>query len=477
MIYMNQELVQYLQQQIRTTDERLKRFTHDAAGKKYPSRFMFVKLRQYINDFLLKKTGSRMVIIPGFRGVGKTTLMSQLCVDYKSKNKNVLFLSVEDAKNLFDAGIAELMSAYENILGDNLESLKEPVLIFLDEIQSDPKWAITLKSLFEKTSNVFFCCTGSSAVILQTTTNLARRAVFEKMPPMCFTEYEMIKNGEYPPSGLKEKIRQAIYFSKDSNDAYSNLLPLQPAVNQYWAKVNRNDIKNYLSYGSLPFALMMPGETAVYDAISMLLDKIIKFDLPTLGNFDVDTLGAVKRILFAIAENDTTSLHELGGKFEINRLTITGIFDALEKAELLIRIPAYGSNMTVAKKPAKYLFMSPAIRMSFFYFTGQESTYLTRQGKLLEDSIGSHLYREFILRNQGAIRYDSAQGGADFILQILNNRQIIIEVGMGNKNIKQIASSMEKINSIYNIIFSSSELSINPELKTIFIPLDYYFLM
>ena len=272
----------------------------------------------------------------------------------------------------------------------------------------------------------------------------------------------MIKNGIYPPK-LKEKIRQAVYFSSNAEEVYNNLLPLQALVNQYWSKINKADIKTYLSYGTLPFSFVMPNEPAVYDSISLLLDKIIKQDLPMLGNFDSNTLGVVKRIIFAIAENDITSLNALEERFKINRLTIANIFDALEKAELLIKIPAYGSNMTIAKKANKYLFMSPAIRMSFFYFTGQESTYLTRQGKLLEDSIGSHLYREFILRGQGAIRYDSEQGGADFILQILNNKQIIIEVGMGDKDKKQIINSMKKINSDYNLILSSSELKIDKE--------------
>ena len=115
-----------------------------------------------------------------------------------------LFLSVEDAKNLLDAGISELMTAYEEIIGENLENIKKPLLIFLDEIQSDPQWAIALKSLFEKTKLVFFCGTGSSAVTLQTTSNLARRAIFETMPPICFTEYEMIRSKIDPKKGLKE---------------------------------------------------------------------------------------------------------------------------------------------------------------------------------------------------------------------------------------------------------------------------------
>ncbi len=114
----------------------------------------------------------------------------------------------------------------------------------------------------------------------------------------------------------------------------------------------------------------MPNETAVYDSVSLLLDKIINSDLPSLGSFEVSTLNAVKRLLFAIAENDVTSFAKLEKKFSINRHTINSVFEALEKAEVLIKIPPYGSNMTIAKKANKYLFMSSAIRMSFFYFTG-----------------------------------------------------------------------------------------------------------
>jgi predicted AAA+ superfamily ATPase len=178
-----------------------------------------------------------------------------------------------------------------------------------------------------------------------------------------------------------------------------------------------------------------------------------------------------------MAENDVTSLTTLADKFGLSRLTLANIFDVLEKAELLVKISPHGSNMTIANKPNKYLFMSPAIRMSFFYFSGNEGTYSTRQGKLLEDSIGAHLYREFILRGVGVIRYDSAQGGADFILQIGNDRKIVIEVGLGKKDKKQVMATMRKIKSDYGIIFSSNELNMDMQENIVSVPLDYYFLM
>jgi len=445
-----------------------------------PSRFLFVKIQQYINDFLSKKSDNRLVLIPGLRGVGKTTLMAQICsglVARKTKNK-ILFLSVDEVRSLFNVGIMEVMQAYEEILGVDLESLQEEVVIFFDEIQSDPKWAKTLKILHDKTSKIFFCCTGSAAVILQTTADLARgRAIFERMTPMCFAEYEMVGNKIYPTKQLKNSIKEAIYLSRDAQEVYEKLNKLKNLVNTYWTKADRKDIDKFLTFGSLPFTLQLPNETAVYDAISLLLDGIIKKDLPMLGSFDQKTLMQAKRLLFVLAENDTTSLNSLERVLRIDRLTIVGLLDAFEKAELLVKVPAYGSNMSVAKKPAKYLFMSPAIRMSFFSVSGQESTYFTRRGKLLEDCVGAHLYREFILRGGGAFRYDSAQSGADFILQIGNSKQMVIEVGFGKKDKKQLLSSMSRIKSQYGIVFSNSELKVDNELKIVFIPLDYYFLM
>ncbi len=102
---------------------------------------------------------------------------------------------------------------------------------------------------------------------------------------------------------------------------------------------------------------------------------------------------------------------------------------------------------------------------------------MVRQGKLLEDSLGAHLYREFIIKGQGAIRYDAREGGADFILQILNNRQIIIEAGLGEKTAGQILNSAKRIHSDYNIIFSNSKLKLDEDNNILFVPLDYYFLI
>lgn len=474
------ELIEYLQKQIRTTEDRLRKHTHDINGRELPKRFLFVKLQKYINDFISKKSSTRLVIIPGLRGVGKTTIMAQTCTDVMLNNKKtkILFLSIDEVKALFNVGILQTMQAYEEILGEDLESLSEEIVVFLDEVQSDSDWAKSLKILHDKTSKIFFCCTGSSAVILQTTPDLARgRAIFERMTPLSFIEYQMIRNKIYPVRNLKNNIKSAIYDSNSAEEIFAKLTPLKKEVNNYWTRVTRKDIVKYLSSGSLPFTLQLLNDTLIQESISLLLDGIIKKDLPMMENFDIKTLSQVKRLLFILAENDTTSLNSLNDTLKIDRLTIAALLEALEKTELLIRIPAYGSNMSVAKKPVKYLFMSPAIRMSFFYITGLEDTYLTRRGKLLEDCVGTHFHREFIMKGNGAIRYDSSSTGADFVLQIANIKQIVAESGMGRKDFDQVAKTMQSIKADFGLIFSSGELSLSKDKKMINVPLDYFFLM
>jgi hypothetical protein len=54
---------------------------------------------------------------------------------------------------------------------------------------------------------------------------------------------------------------------------------------------------------------------------------------------------------------------------------------------------------------------------------------------------------------------------------------MIIEVGMGKKDKKQIIKTASRISSDYNVIFSSSELGLDAEQETISVPLEYFFMI
>ena len=100
------------------------------------------------------------------------------------------------------------------------------------------------------------------------------------------------------------------------------------------------------------------------------------------------------------------------------------------------------------------------------------------RGKLLEDLAGMYLYRLIDRKSDFSLVYDSAKGGADFILKSSNNI-IVIEVGVNKKVAKQVIETSKKVNADYGIIISekASSLEYQKELNIIKIPLKYFILI
>lgn len=477
---MNQEVLKHVQHQIAQAGSRLAGYANDQNDKPYPKRNVFIRIEKYVKNFLSGRGEQRWVIIPGLRGVGKTTILAQIYLEF-SKNPpegvQILYVSLDEVKNVLNASLLDVIEAYEQILGVSFEKQDKPILLLVDEAQYDPKWASILKSLYDRSKKVCIICSGSSAVSLQTNPDVIRRAIFEKLYPMSFTEFQMIKNTIFSPAGLKQKMKEALYLGENAEHAYEGLKTLETIVLSYWSKIDRMDVQKYLTIGTLPFAIRYPNAAQVYEAILLLLDKIIAQDIEELGKFDSETLGSIKRLLYILADVDVISIHKLTELLPPTRITLSNVFDVLEKAELLIKIDPYGSNTSQARKPSKYLFMTPAIRLSLLNITGQEGTFLTRQGKLLEDIAALHFYREFVMPGIGNISYDSSLESADFILQIANKKQLAVEIGMGDKELRQVISSMKKIKCDYGIIFSSGPLTLIKEENIVKVPLDYFLLM
>ncbi len=476
---MNTEVLEFVQKQLVLAKDKLLRTVKNKRNDFFSKRDIFVKLQKYTSEFIKNDSEIRWIIMPGLRGVGKTTCLGQLYLDLISKidNTHVLFVALDEAIELFKTNLQEIIDVYEEILGVRYEKLDFPVFLFIDEVQTDKNWAITLKILYEKTKNVFIICSGSSAISLQMNADIARRGILEKMYPLSFTEYQMIKNNIQQPFELKKNLKKIIYFSKSAKAVYTKLRLLKQDIYQYWAKVDKLEIHEYLSIGTMPFALAMKDQLLVYNAISLLLDRVISKDIAELGKFDFATLSTIKRLLFVLAESEAISSHKLEQILGLSRITITSMLDVLEKAELLIKISAYGNNISQVKKPAKYLFMSPAIRMSLLSVAGMDGTFLSRRGKLLEDLIVSYYYRDFIASGVGSISYDSTEKSADFILKLANLKQLALEIGSGNKDLNQVINTMKRIKCDYGLIFAQNELFYDEKYNIATIPLDYILLM
>ncbi|OGZ63041.1 MAG: hypothetical protein A2812_02260, partial [Candidatus Staskawiczbacteria bacterium RIFCSPHIGHO2_01_FULL_36_16] len=356
-----EEILKYVQNQLIQAPFRLKSYIQDEQGKKYPQRNIYIKIDKYFRDFLYNPSAQdRWIIIPGLRGVGKTTILAQLFLSHHQEvgDHRILYVSLDEVVNVLGSSLKDVLSAYEKIIGESFEKLTKPIFIFIDEAQYDTKWASVLKSVYDRSNKVFIACSGSSAVSLQTNPDVIRRSIFQKLFPTSFSEFLMIRDGKFPIKDLKKNIKDALFSSNSAKDAYEKLKKYEQSVVSAWSSIDRNYIDEYLKIGTLPFAIRIKDEVRVYQTITLLLDKVINQDVQSLGRFDTKTLIHIKRVLFLLAESDVVSIQKLATTLETSVNTISNILEVIEQAELLIRVMPYGSNSKKVRKPSRYQFMS-----------------------------------------------------------------------------------------------------------------------
>lgn len=482
---MNTLLTRYLQRQLIDGVQTMRAKTRSPQGDPLPTRTIIVTLQKYVREFLQKSPGARRwVVLPGLRGVGKTTTLAQQYLEIDSQvgeKVHILYVSLDEVVEKIGSNLSDLLDEYERLLpSGSFESTDRPIFLFIDEVQVDPKWARTLKFLYDRIPNVFILCSGSSATHLQIDADVdGRRAVVEKLYPLSFTEFQVMLHGTYPQRGLKGALRAAVYQSESAEEVHRRLLELRNQVDRQWATFRRNETKRYLATGTIPFTLHESDDRQVYAAISGMVEKIVSLDMQSLNQFTAESIGAMKQLLMILSDTDTMSLRDMEKLLPVSYAQVVNILDAFVKAELLIKVPAHGNNITATTNPAKYFFMSPAIRAAFHDIVGVPGTYETRQGMLLEDVLALHLYKEFIAKRYGSVThpYDKSGGQCDFIVRLDNTRQIPIEIGMGDKDFRQVEATLAKHGGSYGIVFANNNLAINRLETAVRVPLDYFYLM
>lgn len=475
-----EQIKAYLENRLINGKKVLESMIVSSDGKVLPKRSAFLIINKYVREFNNKEADTRWILIPGLRGVGKTTLVAQLYNSIQCEDECKIYISLDDATRNLDANIGEILAVYEKeLLGKSFEELNKPVYIFLDEVQYDESWGITLKNIWDRSKNVFIVCTGSSALAIQNNPDVSRRVATVKIYPLSFTEYQMIKNNRYPVRGLGSAIRNAIFGSNNAEDVYTSLKVLSPQVKRYWSKISKEEIDEYLKYGTLPSALTLSSVPLIYSQINQTLNNVLTKDVPQMDTFDKNTIDKLSQILYLISGADVTSFNVIGQTVGLNAKTIASIFEALSKTEMLIRVYPHGAQETQVRKPSKFLFFSPAYRAMYYNIVGSIFTFDQYKGKLMEDIIGLYLTRALSSTPGFSMTYDSAAGGADFIVDagLPGLKKIVMEVGTGKKGYKQALQTMEKVSSRYGLSVSYQSLMLNEKKTVVSVPLTYFLLI
>ncbi len=473
----SKELQEYIRAQIISAPKRLRGMANDAQDRPFFKRSVFFDLRRYAADFLEKGSEPRIIVMPGLRGTGKTTLLAQLFLSLDD-GADKFYLSVDEAAKRFDSGLWDIVENYEELAGKRLEEIERPLFIFLDEIHFDPQWAFFLKSVYDRTKKVMIFCTGSAALLLrqQLAAEVARRVFFVDVNPVGFCEYMLFKHGKLPQVETGKAVENAILRSKNAKDAFEKLENESAKVKKYWLDVDSLEISRYIKRGTFPFALKMENDGMAAGFVAQIINKIIYADIPQFYRFEAETLNRIDKVLYLVSETLGVSVTKLSQTMEIKPDTLRLILKSLETAGLLLRVMPFGAHFRQVKKPSKYLFASPALRFSYLSARESVDIYQNYQGALLEDLAG--MYLDGILPRFGdcSLAYDAAEGGADFIVSI-GKRKIAIEIGANKKGYRQAAATARKINAQYGVIVSGDELEFSQEQNALKVPLKHFLLM
>ena len=459
--------------------------TNDSGVK----RRAYLDANRHLSAFQAGTTDNVWLIMPGLRGIGKTTIIAQMYHELSVPANRKFFVSLERIKTV-GGDVNQVIAVIEELIGMPLEGCNEPLFFFFDEVQYFEDWALILKTVVDRTPKLFMVCTGSSAIQLQTDANIVRRSTKIPVHPLCFTEYVMIKQAhipdpksvQYPIDGLARNIREAIFQSKDALEAYGRLRAFSADVTSYWKGLPPQEYVNeYLKFGTLPFTLKIPEELLRWQRITQLLNESLARDIAQLDRFDSDTVSRFTRLLFLLANSDTISLRKVAEALQIDPKTVMSALDTLKDTEIITPILPKGSAYKQVRRPAKYVFTSPAMRAALSNSGGvlDPTAKSELRGRLLEDIVGMYLKRIFLTNaSPAAVEYDYTIGGADFVVSTTGLREdsIPLEVGSGRKTARQALKTLEALNGKYGVVVSDVPLHVEETNRVVFVPFTYFLL-
>lgn len=468
----------YLDDQLANVGFRLRSYLFTEKGERRPHRDAFTGLVAHVNDFLDKESSVRWLTMYGLRGTGKTTLLAQLYEQTKVDSKQKLFLSVDQIVTNFGVTLWDVLEVYEEILRKPFEQFQEPVFLFLDEVHYDSEWGVILKTIYDRAHNVFIVATGSSALSLQANADVARRTIFTKLLPLSFMEYVHIKRGKTETPELSKQLAETIFTSTNAKEVYEGLKAVEGRVTSYWQDMSVKEIDQYMQVGTLPFMLTLSNEALVYEHVKRTLERIATVDIPHIKEFSGEIISKISAVLYALSETDQLNLTTIAENVDMSRQVLAQVLETLERTEAIWRVRPHGSHAAQSRKSSKYLFTSPAFRATHFNYLGSTSTRENYMGKLLEDTIGLYLNKLFSGHPDASVTYDSAAGGADFIVRI-GKKLYVLEAGMGDKSFKQVETTMRKhkVKAQYGMVVSQSQLRLDEGMNTVSIPLQYFLLL
>ena len=436
------------------------RLSQPISQRRYPKRLVYERLEQYASGFFKAGIEPRLLALAGLRGLGKTTLLWQVAeYIFRHQHQRVYVFNVNVLRSLgIDLHLA-LEVFQSQILGQRFNTLSEPIALFFDEVQDDAQWTKTLKILYDEARTAFILCTGSSALLLNSTADLSRRMHLIQVFPFSFTELLHAKKALAQPANLvlpekllAQALKETLFFSETVEQLWQGLQSLSPWVE---AVLTQKDLdlealsQAYLQALNFPNLLFFEDELVISQSLLDLVKRIIHEDIPKLKP-SLGDLDKVEKLLLRLAGSDEVNLEKLSGLIGLKQNLLNELMDLLAKAELLNVLVPFGGLDSKIIKQKKAFFMSPSLRRALLSSLYGQNLPEQFQSKLLEDLVVMYLKRLLAEHNLSFVSGETA-ANPDLVIET-RDRPILLEIGRGKTTLRQLRKG--NINYRYGLLLS-----------------------
>ncbi|WP_407381388.1 ATP-binding protein [Methanobrevibacter sp.] len=455
-------------------------------GVRFNHRDDFEEITTFIDEFIDGNNVNRYIVLPGIRGVGKTTILFQV-YDYLMNQKNInpeqiLYFSCEELNKIEDCDIYDTIKYYlKTFHNSSLLTLDEKIFLLIDESHFDKDWSISGKIITDKSKNIFAIFTGSSAINLEYNAEAARRMIRYPITPLNYSQHLKLKYNYH--TDISNDLIDLVF-----NGNVENAIMKEKQVNRDLLNLknyNSMDWNNYFKFGGFPSVMHDTNHRNASKKLYYSVESVITKDLGTMNNLTANTQTNALRLMKFLAEKypGDISQNALANKIKTSAGSVNTIMGLLEKTHLIFHTEPYSGANSRAKRSWQYYFATPSIMHAINTKFGFSSINLTEyEGILLETLVGSNLVN---LKNseqffEFSIFYDThkvKKQRVDFIIKKEFDEVIPIEVGHGDKDTNQIKDAIRRYKASYGIIISDTTKTIKKVDNIIFVPIKTFSLM
>lgn len=341
---------------------------------------------------------SRLIIVKGPKGVGKSTLLKQyIKTHFSEDDRHVLYCSADT--NYFSShSLVDTAIKFYKLGGRHL---------FIDEVHKYPNWSSEIKEIYDLYHDMHIVLSGSSLVqINDGQGDLSRRIIPYNMAGLSLREYIRFETGlELRNVTLEELLENPAAFCSYVRKECS---PLE-------------HFNNYIKRGYYPFYFEKKREYEI--KVEGVIDHIIDNELVRFRKVEVGNTRKIKALLHIIAEMTPyeVDISKLSKAIGIKRETILKYLAYLDEAKLTIRLFSKLFTVTELQKPDK------------LYLDNTNLLYALSTEQPLIGTVRETFFANQLQASGHQVEYAGYKSG-DFRI----DNKYVIEVGGADKGFSQV---------------------------------------